>query len=416
MLQVARSVLSLLLGVALLMLGNGALSTLIGLRLGASESGTAAVGLIAAAFYAGLTAGSLYAHRIITRVGHIRAFSAFASIVSAASLAHALVVDAPLWAALRLGEGFCMAGLYMCIESWLNDTATNETRGQVLSLYMVTLYGAMAVGQQLLHLDDRAGTLIFMVVSILLSLALVPVALTRTSPPVLPRIASFGVGRLFDASPLGVAGVFISGAITGSIYGLAPVFGTAYGFGVSGTALFMTALILGGVALQWPLGRLSDRFDRRTVIIGLSAALTLTSLAMIGAAGLDRPLILLAVAPLFGGLSFTLYPVCLAHTNDHVDKAELLSASGGLILANSIGAILGPLLASAAMAGIGPQGLFAYTATGALGATIYGMWRTRVRPPPPAEAQAIFRPLPQTTPVVTPLDPLAPLKPPPASR
>ena len=407
---VVRSVASLLLGVAFLMLANGAMSTLIGLRLSATESGATAVGMITAAYYAGLTLGSLYAHRIITRVGHIRAFSAFASVVSVAALSHALFVDAPLWAMLRLTQGFCMAGLYMCIESWLNGTATNESRGQLLSAYMVTLYGASGVGQQLLRLDDEAGVRLFMIVSILLTLALVPVALTRTTPPQLPNVSSFGIKRLYRSSPLGVAGVFISGAITGSIYGLAPVFGASSSFGVSGTALFMSALILGGMALQWPLGRLSDRFDRRSVIIGLSAALSLTSLGMIAVAGLDQPLVLMLVAPLFGGLAFTLYPVCLAHTNDYVRREDMVSASGGLILANSVGAIIGPPVASALMIATGPAGLFSFVTGGALCATLYGLWRTRMRPPLPAEAQAAFRPLPQTTPTVSPLDPMSALR------
>ncbi|HEY0836346.1 MAG TPA: MFS transporter [Azospirillum sp.] len=400
--QVAGPILALLGGVAFLMLGNGALGSLIGLRL-AAEAGPVVVGLVTTAYFGGVTAGSLYAYGVVARVGHIRAFSAFASVLSAASLAHALAADPLLWAALRLMEGFCMAGLFICVESWLNDKATNETRGQVLSLYMVTLYGAMAAGQQLLNLDD-AGAAVFMAVSILLSLALVPVALTRTTPPVLPDVSSFGLRRLYRASPLGVAGVFVSGAVSGAVYGLGPVFATASGFEVSGTALFMTVLILGGVALQWPFGRLSDRFDRRAVLVGLSAALVAASLAMVEATGL-HPLLMLGTAALFGGISFTLYPVSLAHTNDHVERADLVSASGGLILANSMGAILGPLLASAAMAGMGPRGLFAFTGAAALAATLYGLWRTRVRPPVPAEAQGRFRPMPQTTPVAAPLDP-----------
>jgi MFS family permease len=176
----------------------------------------------------------------------------------------------------------------------------------------------------------------------------------------------------------------------------------------------MTILILGGVMLQWPLGRLSDRFDRRSVIIGLSAALTLTSAAMVMVANAGAQSMLLAVALLFGGLSFTIYPVSLAHTNDYVGKDELVAASGGLILANSIGAVLGPLLGSLAMAALGPEGLFGFTASGAGAAMAFGLWRMRMRPPLPAEAQAAFRPLPQTTPAVTPLDPLGPLKPSPA--
>lgn len=403
--QIARSIASLLAAVGLLMLGSATLGTLVSVRLAEAGSSAIAIGLVTAAYYAGLTAGSLQAHRIVLRVGHIRAFSAFASAFSAAALLHVMALELPVWAVLRLLEGFCMAGLYICIESWLNDRATPQTRGQVLSLYMVTLYAGMGIGQQLLNLPDPNGTLRFVTISILLSVALIPVALTRSPAPTLPDIRSFGFARLYQASPLGVAAAFIGGAVSGAIYGLAPVFGARSDFGLAGTALFMTVIIFGGVVLQWPLGKLSDRFDRRTVIIGISAALTLISLAMIAAAGLGGQAMLLTITLLFGGLSFTLYPLAVAHTNDHIDKADLVAASGGLILANSAGATIGPLMASLVMSGIGPSGLFGFTAAAALAATLFGLWRVRMRPPPAAEAQGPFVGLPGTTPIATPLDP-----------
>jgi MFS family permease len=416
MLPIIRSISSLLTAVALLMLGSGMLSTMIGVRLSDAGVGAVAIGFVMAAYYAGLTAGSLYGYRIIAKVGHIRAFSAFASVFSAATLGHAVHIDLVLWGLLRLAEGFCMAGLFMCIESWLNERATARTRGQMLSLYMITVYGAMAAGQPLLTLDDPSGMLRFIVIAILTSLALVPVALTRSAPPILPDIASFGLRRLYEASPLGIAGTFVSGLVTGAIYGLAPVYGTQAGFGTAGTALFMTVIILGGVALQWPLGKLSDLFDRRTVILALSAALVAASLGMVvaseraigaaeGAAGMDGQIVLMAVAALFGGLSFTLYPVCVAHTNDHIEKSELVQASGGLILSYSAGATIGPLAGSAVMSALGGAGLFVFTAAGAASAVAFGLYRVMKRPPPPAEAQGPFRSLPRTTPVVSPLDP-----------
>ena len=407
MLQIARSISSLLAAVGLLMLGSGTLSSLVSLRLSEVGTGTMAIGLVTAAYFAGLTAGSLQAHRIILRVGHIRAFSAFAAAFSAAALSHVLAFALPAWGALRLVEGFCMAGLYMCIESWLNDKATPRTRGQVLSLYMITLYGAVGVGQQFLNLPDPTGMLRFVVIAILLSLALIPVALTRATAPTLPDIRSFGFRRLYQASPLGVVGAFVSGGVSGAIYGLGPVFGAESGFGTAGTALFMTCVILGGVALQWPFGRLSDRFDRRSVIIGLSAALTLVSLGMVMAAGLRGPGVLLALSLLFGGLSFTLYPLAASHTNDHVERADLVAASGGLIFANSVGATIGPLVASVGMSMAGPPGLFGFTGAAALAATLFGLWRTRMRAAPAAEAQGPFQALPGTTPVATPLHPHA---------
>jgi MFS family permease len=409
MLPIVRSISSLLMAVALLMLGSGMLSTMIGVRLSGAGVGAMAIGFVMAAYYAGLTAGSLYGYRIIVKVGHIRAFAAFASVFSVATLGHALHIDLVLWGLLRLAEGFCMAGLFMCIESWLNERATARTRGQMLSLYMITLYGAMAAGQQLLMLDDPSGMLRFIVTAMLTSLALVPVALTRKGPPVLPDIASFGLRRLYEASPLGIFGTFASGLVTGAIYGLAPVYGTEAGFGNAGTALFMTVIILGGVALQWPLGKLSDLFDRRTVILGLSAALVAASLGMVAvsemAGDMQGQVVMVAVAALFGGLSFTLYPVCVAHTNDHIDKSELVQASGGLILSYSAGATIGPLAGSAVMSALGGPGLFVFTAASAASAVVFGLYRMMKRPAPPAEAQGPFRSLPRTTPVASPLDP-----------
>jgi MFS family permease len=409
MLPIIRSVSSLMMAVALLMLGSGMLSTMIGVRLSGSGVGAVAIGFVMAAYYAGLTAGSIYGYRIITTVGHIRAFAAFASVFSAATLGHAVHIDLVLWGVLRLAEGFCMAGLFMCIESWLNDRATAKTRGQMLSLYMITLYGSMAAGQQLLMLDDPSGMLRFIVTAMLTSLALVPVALTRKTPPSLPQIASFGLRRLYEVSPLGIFGTFVSGLVTGAIYGLAPVYGTEAGFGTAGTALFMTVIITGGVALQWPLGRLSDLFDRRAVIIALSAALVAASLGMVAvsemAGDLNGQTVIMAVAALFGGLSFTLYPVCVAHTNDHIDKSELVQASGGLILSYSAGATIGPLAGSAVMSALGGPGLFVFTSASAASAIVFGLYRVMKRASPPAEAQGPFRSLPRTTPIVSPLDP-----------
>jgi MFS family permease len=235
------------------------------------------------------------------------------------------------------------------------------------------------------------------------------VALTRKSPPILPDIASFGLRRLYEVSPLGIFGTFVSGLVTGAIYGLAPVYGTEAGFGTAGTALFMTVIITGGVALQWPLGRLSDLFDRRAVIIALSAALAATSLGMAAvsemAGNMGGQAVMATVTALFGGLSFTLYPVCVAHTNDHIEKSELVQASGGLILSYSAGATIGPLAGSAVMSALGGSGLFVFTATSAASAVVFGLYRAMRRPSPPAEAQGPFRSLPRTTPVVSPLDP-----------
>ena len=401
-----RSVLVLLVGIFLLMAGSGPLTTLLGVRLEATAAPTAAIGAVMAANFAGLTLGSLFAYRVILRAGHIRAFTAFASVLSATALVYPIHLDFFLWGTLRLIEGFCMAGVYVCIESWLNDCATSETRGKILALYMSSLYFGQASGQLLLTAEDRSGFLLFVLISILLSVALVPVALTRTAPPPLPDVVSLRMARLYRASPLGIVGTAAAGLILGSLYSLGPVFAGGIGLGLSETAGFMSAAIFGGVLLQWPLGRLSDLLDRRQVIVGAFAASILTSLGVIGAAPLHGAATL-AAAALFGGTVFALYPLCVAHTNDHLDRSERIAASGGLVLVYSAGATAGPLIASALMTAAGPNGLFAYVAAvAALGAG-FGLWRMRVRPPVPSERQEAYKALPQTTPVAAPLDPRA---------
>jgi len=404
MFGIIRSALALLVAVFLMMAGSGPLGSMISLRLDASAAVPVAVGIIMAAYFAGLTLGSLFAYRIVLRAGHIRAFTAFVSFLSATALVYAIHLDLGLWAMLRLAEGFCMAGVFVCIESWLNARATAQTRGRILALYMVSGYFGQAGGQFLLNLDDDTGFLPFVAISILLSVAVVPVALTRMSPPPLPDVASFSFRRLYRASPLGIVGTVASGLVLGSLYSLGPIFARAVGLDLSDTALFISVVIFGGVLLQWPLGRLSDRFDRRVVIVCVMAGLLAVSLGTAATAGLGRDPLLVAAA-LFGGAAYSLYPLCVAHTNDHLVQAERVSASGGLVLAYSIGATAGPLAASAVISVTGAQGLFLFTA--AVGATTmaFGLWRMRVRPPVPSALQGRYQTLPQTTPVAAPLDP-----------
>jgi MFS family permease len=292
------------------------------------------------------------------------------------------------------------------VESWLNNQAGPATRGKVLALYMICLYLGQAAGQLLLGFDTGPDEhRVFMLVSILMSLAILPVVLTRQAPPALPDVASFAVRRLYAASPLGMVGTVASGLVLGSVYSLGPVFARgAAGLEAGGAAMFMSVLILGGVVLQWPLGRLSDTFDRRRVIIGILAALA----AAAGAVPLlarEGWWVLLAATALFGGFAFALYPLCVAHTNDHLARQERVAASGGLVLSYSAGATVGPLAASSAMSSFGDAGLFIFVASVAVAALIFGLWRMLAREPVPAERQGPFHMLPRTTPVAAPLDP-----------
>jgi MFS family permease len=401
------SISALLFGVGLLLLGNGLLGTLIGIRLAIGEMPVLATGAIMAGYFAGLLAGSIYAGALIARAGHIRAFSAFASVFSAATLAHVLFESPIVWGMLRLVEGFCMAGLFMCIESWLNARADNETRGAVLSIYMCVVYAAQGLGQFLLNLAAPAQATLFILASILLSLALVPVALTRSPQPKQPDPSPFGLRALIAISPLGVAGALVSGIALGSLYGLAPAFAHAVGLDVAGTARFVGAFILGGLILQWPLGRLSDRMDRRWVIAGVAATLALLSAATLFSTGENR----IALWPLaigIGGTAFTLYPLSVAHANDWIGPEDMVPASGGLLLAYGAGATAGPLVSSLVMWRLGATGLFVVTGAAALTVAAYSLYRVTRRPPVAETEQEPFRPLPRTTPAVMELDPRGP--------
>ncbi len=406
MLGTLRPVLALLLAVFLLMVGSGPLSTVISVRLESAGTVPAIIGFVMSAYFAGLTLGSLFAYRIVTGYGHIRAFTAFASALSGISLIYALHLDPLLWAVLRLLDGFCMAGLFICVESWLNESTTKATRGKVLASYMICLYSGQAGGQFMLNVQDASGYLLFILVSMLISFAAIPVALTRVAPPVLPHVEGLSFHRLYRASPLGIVGTVASGLVLGSLYSLGPVFTSGIGFDLSQTGLFMSTVIFGGVLLQFPVGRLSDIFDRRLVIVCVLGAMVLVSAGTAAVAESGNILLYLA-ALVFGGVSFALYPLCVAHTNDHLDAAARVSASGGLILAYSAGATAGPLLSSMTMTLTGAAGLFAFTTVISGLALIYGLWRMQVRPSPPAEQQGPYQMLPRTTPVAAPLDPRA---------
>jgi MFS family permease len=398
---------SLLLAIFVLMAGSGFLSTLIALRLERGGSGTMTIGLIATAYFVGLVMGALKASAIVRRVGHIRGFAALVALLSASTLTYALFQHPALWGALRLVDGICVAGVFVCIESWLGDRADSETRGTVLAWYMVALYSGQALGQLLLRSENTAPQVPFELASILISLAIIPICLTRSAAPALEGAASVPLRRLFEASPLAVAGAGVTGLMLGAFYGLAAVYARRIGLDLQGTATFMTTVILGGVALQWPLGQLSDRFDRRRVIIGCFAATLAVSLTL--AAAPARP-ILFVLGGAFGGLSFALYPLCVAYANDRLSPSERVAASGQLVLLYSVGAALGPIGAAMAMeqSGAGAGGLFLFIALAAAGTLAFGLWRLATSAPVPEAAQQDFQILPRTTPVAALLDPAGP--------
>lgn len=406
MLRSILPVQSLLVAIFVLMAGSGFMNTLVSVRLERGGSGALLIGMVGTAYFAGLVVGSLRAPALVRRVGHIRAFAAFVAVISATTLAYAIGRQPLLWGGLRFVDGFCLAGIYICLESWLNQRADAATRGTVLAAYMIALYGGQAVGQFLLSLGEINRALPLLIASILVSLSSIPIVLTRIAAPPPDEYAALSFAALYRVSPLGIVGAGLTGVMLGAFYALGAVYARRLGMNLSATALFMSMVILGGVALQWPLGWLSDRIDRRKVIVlGFAGALAASlGIALFGTPGLP----LLALGALFGGASFALYPLCVGHTNDHLEPGQRVAASSGLVMLYSLGAALGPSAGALAMTFGGAPGLFLFIGLCAGAALGFGLWRQLRAHPVPAHLQESYVLLPRTTPMAASLNPLGP--------
>jgi len=378
MLQTARAVLTLLLSYGLLIVANGLIGTLLGVRAIIEGFSAQVTGLIMTGYFIGLFLGAVLAIRVVANVGHIRAFAAFASVMSVTALGHVLLVDPIAWFFLRIATGFCMAGMVMVVESWLNERADNRSRGQVMALYMITHYLSAGLGQFLLPLADPARFQLFTIVSIIYSIALVPMLLSRAAAPrpAAPERASFS--QLWGNSPLGFVGAVSSGLNNSAVYALGAVFAKQIGLSLAQTSMFMASIIFGGMALQWPIGRLSDHIDRRWVLIGVAMTAAVASLLVAQATGGTLWVLFLA-AGLFGGASFTVYSQCIAHSNDFADPDRRAQVSGGLLMAYACGAVTGPVLAGAIMQAYNPQAMFYYTGAVNTGLVLFALYRTSIR-------------------------------------
>lgn len=383
---------ALLLGVGVMLVGNGLQGTLLSVRATMEAFSSAAIGWATAAYFAGFVAGSLYTGALVERAGHIRTFSALASIASAVTLAHLLLIEPITWAVLRALSGFCFAGIYVVIESWLNDKTENEYRGRVFATYMVVNFLGLTLGQYLLASADPGNFHLFVVVSILISVALVPVAMMRAAAPAIPRARLMSPLRLYRISPLGTVGCVLYGLAMGSFWGLAPVYGGRVGLTVEGISYFMTATILGGFALQWPLGRLSDVIDRRRVIIGATLGGGVVA-AVLPLVPLNTPYLLYGACMAFGGLGFPVYALCVAHANDYVDAADRVAVSSMLLLLYGAGAAIGPAAAGPLMTLVGPPSLYWFMATSFLAITAFALWRITQREGISADVREAFVPL-----------------------
>jgi MFS family permease len=398
------TILVLLSGLGILLAGIGLLGTLLGVRATTAAFGNLEIGLIMAGYYAGYIFGTLFAPRLIRNVGHVRCLAAFASVGAAASLGFGLLVNPGIWLLLRILSGACVVGIYMVVESWLNEQSAGSSRGRVFSAYMMSTLVALGAGQFLLLAGDPAELTLFALAAILISLGVVPIAITRVTEPQLETVSPVRLSELIRISPLGMVGALSAGIVNGAFWGMAPVFGQRVGLSDGDTAFLMSATIFGGVILQWPIGHLSDRIDRRAVLI-------LTSLATAGTAAVITYLVTqghhgpITGAFLYGGLMFTLYGISVAHTNDHLKPGQVLEATRSLLLVYGIGALFGPILGGFAMESVGPQGLPALSVVTTVTLALFGIFRVTRRAAPAVEAQAEFVPMVRTSPVALEMHP-----------
>lgn len=398
MIGIAVSIFALLLSTAALLLGIGLQGTLLGLRSAVENYSITMTGIVMSSYFIGFALGSYYCPRIIRDFGHIRAYAAMAAMASAAAISYAVNTDPWFWILLRILTGFCIVGLYVVIESWLNVLASNTMRGRYFGIYMIITLLAMAGGQHLLRLGEVASFELFAITTILISLSLIPVVLTRIPQPELSSSKRFNLKQLYAISPLGVMGSLSAGLITGSFWGLGALYAAQTGLDETGVAWLMSAIILGGATLQWPLGLLSDVIDRRKIITLCS--FTGAGLALFNSMiDIDNGWLFYLVSFFFGGFIFTLYALSVAHANDRIDAEHSLEAAQGLLQLYGMGAIFGPLLTSQALEYFGPEGmliLFAIIMT-ALG--MYTLHRMHYRTAPSVEEQNEFIPLARTSPV-----------------
>ena len=385
----------LLLGMGVLMLGAGLQSTLLGLRATLDGFPTLVTGIVMSCYYVGYVLGTVIAPPLLRQLGHIRVFAALAAVASVAILIQGCFVNPWAWGAMRLLSGLCFAGIYVVAESWLNDRASRANRGRLFAMYMLILYVGLGAAQFLLILSDPRTPTPFMLVSVLISLAMVPIVVSAQQVPnhALPR--KVRLWELYRNSPLGVVAVTVSGLISAIIFSMGPVYARLSGLETNSVATFMAVSILAAVVTQYPVGRLSDRMDRRTVIAGVC------TLAMLVAAGIvafpEMPhIVFLALAALFSGFALTLYSLSVSHVNDKLEPAQMVASSSTLLLLNGGAAAVGPMLAGSLMTAFGPRAYFATLAALSGTLAIYDMWRkSRRRPVPPSQKGPFIRAQPR---------------------
>ena len=398
MVTVISGIWALLVGIVLIMLGNGMQFTLIGLRGGLEGFSPAALAIVTSGYFVGFLSGARYTPALIRNVGHVRVFAALGSFMSAALITLPLLVEPWAWTLLRILIGFCMSGIYVTAESWLNDASTNETRGKVLSAYMIAQTLGIIGAQGLLTLGDAQTPVLFIGASILVSISFAPVLLTVGQAPRTEVIRPMPLRALYRQSPLGAVGIFLLGSAYATQSGMSAVFGTLIGMTADQIALLVAMLFAGALAFQYPIGWISDRMDRRRLIFAASLIGAFSCLLGWIAGGGLWPM--MALAFIAGGMTTPLYALLLAHTNDFLSPEDMPAASGGLVFTFGLGAIIGPLATGWAMEWAGPFTFWLVLSVTFAAIALYALYRMTQRPGVPVDqTESYLGVTPSATPV-----------------
>lgn len=404
MIPFLRSIYSPILSLFIIILGNGYLLTLVPVRAKLEGFSQEMIGYIAAAYFTGILIGALKINKIIEGVGHIRAFAFFASAISCITLFQGIFVDPYIWIVFRFLFGLCIGGIFITIESWLLVKSSHEMRGVALSLYMTVFYASQSLSQLFLGLADPKTILPFVIVVVLTSLSVLPLALTKTQAPIIEEHGVSSPWKLLKLTPVAVVSAMFSGFILGPIYGILPIYAQDINYSVEQISWIMGIVIFGGLLFQWPIGTASDRIDRRKVLLFssiLCAALSFT-ICLYPQMSLYY---FLAFIFVYGGFSFVIYPLSISHACDVVDAKDIVSATGAILLSYGVGSIIGPVVSAYSMRHFGPIGLFYFLFVVCVVLSLFILSRIIVKSPVPKEEKLHYSNMPRTTPLASELDP-----------
>jgi MFS family permease len=386
-----------------IMLGNGLLSTLVPLRLQIEGYSEIVIGIIGGSYYAGMMIGAFKIEPVVSRVGHIRAYAVFASLLSVVTLMQGMFLGAISWFLLRLLTGCCMAGIFVVIESWFLAVGDKKSRGRLLALYMAAMYTAQSGGQFLLYLGDIGSLQLFCIINILICLSITPLSMTKIVAPQIDEPSTLSLFKLYKISPSGVLGSFAAGVILSSLYSLFPIYVIKVGYKVDSIALIMGLLILGGMSLQYPMGKISDLFDRRKILVLLCTSISIISILLIIASYITS-IIFLILCTAYGGLVFILYPLSINQTCDYVKHQEIVGTTQGLLLSYGIGAVIGPII-SALFMQFHHIGLLLFIGVLSISLSWFIHYRGKIHVDLPLEQQQDFIISSNTTPIASNMDP-----------